>query len=645
MSEYLTVNTQPPITDAPAAAGAPTQADHNGLVGRVNSILAALRANTIIAAGSGGVGKLNFGINLAAGSIGEHNGLTTYGQNYYYPRISEMDYVASQGAKTARITFMSYRVYDPATGQLKPDASYLQTAIGQALTRFDNVIVEAHDYGRWIPYTDDLTAATMPAYIDMMVKLLGAHKTNPKLIPSFMNEPTRLGANVVPFNKTFITGLRNAGFTGEILVVGVQGYSPLRGYNEAGGSTGGQVAFDELIAHDPLHNLVGDGHIYFDDTSEGKSPYQVMDFVDVASITQDSVNTYLNNALGSQVANARATGKKYCIGELALGDDPKATAAWPFLLRWLHDRRDVYKYVCWWIYADWLGLGSNIFGLSNGSSGGSVLMTRLTDAYASLPAPVSAQVIPSTAPVLTGGSVVTPGDGYRYHEFNSTADINVTTAGTAEVMIVDAGASGRKADYDGVGGSAAGGVFVGSLGLPTGTHNVKVAGTTAVGMAADNSAIGSLKSGVGGGAGEQVGGSGGGGYGSASAGTGANGTTGLGNKGGNGFGSTTSGGDRAGGGGGGGGAVGGNASAGLAGSGGAPRNVWNRYTVGAGSNGSRWGSTSGQGTPGSGAGASVYNTQAGNGTANTGSAGGSASGSAGSPGTGGSGKVVIRYPI
>lgn len=251
----------------------------------------------------------------------------------------------------------------------------------------------------------------------------------------------------------------------------------------------------------------------------------------------------------------------------------------------------------------------------------------------------------------TGGTISTPGDGYKYWTFLAGDTLNVTNAGPVEYLVVAGGGAGGAGGTSAGGGGGAGGLLQGSMTLSVGALAIAIgaggvagaASTTQPGNGGDSS-IGTLITSLGGGSGAagslgaRTGGSGGGGSSVATA-LHAAGTTGQGNAGTDGVANSGSEPGRSGGGGGGAGSVASNAIGGTGGNGGEGVTVWGRTLAGGGGGGG--GTTPGVGKAGGGNGS--LNAAAAAGTANTGGGGGSAKNGAG--GDGGSGIVIIRRPL
>ncbi len=269
----------------------------------------------------------------------------------------------------------------------------------------------------------------------------------------------------------------------------------------------------------------------------------------------------------------------------------------------------------------------------------------------------------ATTPYIqaTGGTVSTPGDGYRYHRFTATGSSTFTitsNSGNASVdMLVVAGGGGGRAGVAGSTNSAgggAGGVLEATSVLPVGSYAVTVGAGGNSSTNGTNSTLNlnsSTLTAIGGGTGGANGGSGGGGTGGGSSGavSGGSGTAGQGYAGGASCGNINAGG----GGGAGGVGVAGSCALVKGGNGGPGRYVakFSAWGVGGyyggGGAGADWcdGSPNAGGVGGGGNSAISAGTSGGYGVANTGGGGGGACETSNTPGgKGGTGVVIIRYP-
>ena len=124
--------------------------------------------------------------------------------------------------------------------------------------------------------------------------------------------------------------------------------------------------------------------------------------------------------------------------------------------------------------------------VSTGSTSTSYTLTGLTNgtAYTVRVAGVSAagtgtftaassSVTPSAMATVTGGTVITPGDGYAYRTFTSSGTLDISGSSlTADVLVVGGGGGGGKA-----GGGGGGVLYQTSQTLNSGSYAVTVAGS------------------------------------------------------------------------------------------------------------------------------------------------------------------------
>lgn len=270
---------------------------------------------------------------------------------------------------------------------------------------------------------------------------------------------------------------------------------------------------------------------------------------------------------------------------------------------------------------------------------------------------------PGTFGIQATGGDVTISGGYKYHVFKSSGTFTVTEPGFAEVlMVAGGGAGGAYNGSAGCGGGGAGGVQLINTLLNKGPLVVGVGagGTGSTGSAngsGSNTFVANLSQSIGGGFGSSgtigFGGSSGGADGGAGI-FATSAVAGQGNKGGD------SPALNSGGGGGGAGGVGGSGSSSGGGAGGVGTSAYSSWGAAtntghnvsgtrffAGGGGGSWGNnnSSGNGLGGNGGGGNANKpSTAGSGMANTGGGGG-ASSTLGIGGSGGSGIVIIRYPV
>lgn len=269
---------------------------------------------------------------------------------------------------------------------------------------------------------------------------------------------------------------------------------------------------------------------------------------------------------------------------------------------------------------------------------------------------------PAVAPKADGGNVIGTDGTYWYHAFLSNGTFTPQVGLTADVLVVAGGGGGGL--YKGGGGGAGGVQLFSSQSLPVSNFTCTIGaggagqtGGTGALAGGVNSTFGALAASIGGGIGAggnsgNIAGAGGSGGGGANGNAAGAGTSGQGNAGGAYVGQSGSGG-------GGRGAVGSTGGSTVGGAGGAGVNTYSSWLSATGlgvsgfiAGGGGGGGTNGAGgTGGSGGGGNGAASNSVNGTVgliNTGSGGGGGGGDSASPFygyNGGSGIVIIRYPV
>ena len=101
---------------------------------------------------------------------------------------------------------------------------------------------------------------------------------------------------------------------------------------------------------------------------------------------------------------------------------------------------------------------------------------------------------PSTMATVTGGTVTTPGDGYRYHTFTTSSTLDISGSSlTADVLVVGGGGGGSNS-----GGGGGGVLYQTAHTLNAGSYVVTVADSVSPGVNGGSSSIGSLFTATGG---------------------------------------------------------------------------------------------------------------------------------------------------
>ena len=217
------------------------------------------------------------GVNLASAEFGADvwGGGTfpgTYGSTYIYPSISEADYYIAKGMNTFRIPFRWERLQRTLNGTLDAtESSNLTTTVNGLTAKGAYVIIDPHNYGRYMTNIIGSTAVTNANFADFWTKLANLLKGNSRVIFAVMNEPhdmTSTEAWVTSANAA-ISAIRSTGATQLILVQGYH-WSGAHAWSRSDVyGTANAVAM--LYIADSGHNFAYEVHQYLDADFPGTS--------------------------------------------------------------------------------------------------------------------------------------------------------------------------------------------------------------------------------------------------------------------------------------------------------------------------------------------------------------------------------------
>jgi len=207
-----------------------------------------------------------FGVNLACGEFGKNPG--TFGTDYTYPKVSELDYYKSKGLTFIRMPFKWERVQHDVDGPLDTDGDLqkIKDFVQAAKDRGIDVVLDMHNYARrkvvdksfLIGKTDTLTVAH---FVDVWTKLAAEFKDYNIGGYDIMNEPHDMGTvSLYKMSQAVIDGIRSVDDKTPIYI---EGNSWASAYNW-------KTASDSLkYLVDPSNNLIYQAHCYFDSNASG----------------------------------------------------------------------------------------------------------------------------------------------------------------------------------------------------------------------------------------------------------------------------------------------------------------------------------------------------------------------------------------
>ncbi|MFL6736052.1 MAG: glycoside hydrolase family 5 protein [Sphingomonas sp.] len=207
-----------------------------------------------------------YGVNLPTATFGKKHQAGKYGKDYAYPTRAEAQPFSDMGMNTVRLGFTWERIQREPMGPL--DASelrHLDAAI-DALSGFQTIILDLHNYGS-VSGTklDDPSRGAMLA--DLWTKLARHYGSNPKIAFGIMNEPHDIDAFVWrKISDQALAAIRAAGARNLVLVPGTR-WTGGHSWN-AGGEGSNAAAMSGLSDS----NFMFEIHQYLDSDSSGTNP-------------------------------------------------------------------------------------------------------------------------------------------------------------------------------------------------------------------------------------------------------------------------------------------------------------------------------------------------------------------------------------
>jgi endoglucanase len=200
----------------------------------------------------------------------------TFGRDYTYNGPKTYTHFADQGLGLFRLPVRWERL-QPRLGQDLDAAELgrLRTAIARAKKAGGDVIIDIHNYGRYViernglPYEcviDETVGGTVPVtrghFADLWVRLSQAFRNEPAVYAyGLMNEPHDMGrSDWKAISQAAVSAIRAEGDAKLILVPGT-GWSAAHRFGEINGAA---------WINDPAGNVMYEAHCYFDKDNSGK---------------------------------------------------------------------------------------------------------------------------------------------------------------------------------------------------------------------------------------------------------------------------------------------------------------------------------------------------------------------------------------
>lgn len=203
------------------------------------------------------------GLNLSGGEFGGSAG--TYGYDYRYPTLTELQFYNSHGVDLIRLPFKWERVQEALGGalDLKGDLALIKQVLVNAASLGMEVILDNHNYGRYGGIAIGADGGPSAAqFADFWQKMAVELKDYSALVGyDLMNEPHGMPTSTIwkEAAQAATDAIRQVDLDNTIYVEGT-GWS----------TAGSWLKYNsDLIINDPANKIVYEAHQYFDKSNSG----------------------------------------------------------------------------------------------------------------------------------------------------------------------------------------------------------------------------------------------------------------------------------------------------------------------------------------------------------------------------------------
>lgn len=281
------------------------------------------------------------GVNLSVAEFGQQNLPGTFGTDYRYPTVEELDYFTSKGMNTFRLPFRWERLQREQFANLfTEELARIHTFVDEATLRGAKVILDPHNFSRY--YGLLVGGATVPtsAFSDFWEKLANEFKSNPDVIFGLVNEPSNMPTELWLQNaNSAIAAIRQTGANNLILVPG-NGWSGAHSWYLDYYGTPNSIVMLGVV--DPLDNFAIEVHQYLDQDSSGTSSTCISDTIGSERLMAFTQWLIDNNLKGF-------------LGELGGGSNQTCLNAITDMLSYLQEHNDVWQGWAYWAAGPWWG--------------------------------------------------------------------------------------------------------------------------------------------------------------------------------------------------------------------------------------------------------------------------------------------------
>jgi endoglucanase len=279
------------------------------------------------------------GVNIAGAEFNGRKlpGVTNH--DYFYPKQTTIDYVASKGMNSIRVPFLWERMQPELNGPLlNEELERLEDVVRHANDRRLYVILDLHNYAHYRQKPIGSADVPVAALADIW-KRLAAHFKDSSLVGfGLMNEPKGLPTETwLAAANAAIDAIRRAGANNTVFVPG-NGWTGAHSW--LGGGYGTPNADVMLGVVDPADNYIYEVHQYLDANYSGTH----------AACRSETVGV---DTLRKFTQWARQNRKRAYLGEFGAGADPVCLRALDLMLTFIDENRDVWIGWSYWAAGAW----------------------------------------------------------------------------------------------------------------------------------------------------------------------------------------------------------------------------------------------------------------------------------------------------
>ncbi|KAJ1565312.1 hypothetical protein HK096_003487 [Nowakowskiella sp. JEL0078] len=257
------------------------------------------------------------------------------GTDYIWPSNTSIEFFTNAGDNIFRLPFLWERLQTTLN-----DLASLDQTISTMNAKGAIVIVEPHNYGRYLNNIIGSTAVPNSAFYDFWTKMSTHYKTNDMVWFNIMNEPNTMDTTAwFASAQGAVNAIRAAGFSNKILVPGTR-WTGAWTWTTSGG-TDGSANGDAIIGFtDPLNNFLVEVHQYLDSDGSGSGAECVS-------------TTAMVDRLTSFTTWARTKGFKAWLGEIGIQNTTTCATALEGGLTYLEQNQDVWAGFTYWAAGAW----------------------------------------------------------------------------------------------------------------------------------------------------------------------------------------------------------------------------------------------------------------------------------------------------